>query len=111
MSKTQQVVELVKEIESLDARRASKVLELQTLIGDKPKRSRASSISEDAEGSWGSAIEDYLAGHTGEACRMSDICEAIGCAPHVFRYHVAVLLELKRVKRVKRGYYQLRGRR
>lgn len=111
MSKTQRVLELVKEIEGLDAQRAAKMEELQALIGDKQHRqARKAAAPADPTG-WPEAIEGYLASHKDRTCQTGEICEAIGCPVHVFTYHVGALIEGKRVKRVKRGHYQLRGRR
>jgi hypothetical protein len=96
----------------------AKMAELESLIGVGKKGSKkakaangaakAAKANEDL--SWPDAIVQHLQANRGHACKASDIREAIGCPAHVLTYHMNGLIEEKRVKRVGRGQYQLRGR-
>ena len=113
MSKTQRVVELVNEIAGLEAMRDVKLSELQAIIGDGPKKKagkKSNGSVPDSELSWPDAIVKYLSANRDKACKADEICESVGCPVHVLVYHMRALIDEKRVKRVKRGYYQLRGR-
>jgi len=110
LSKTQRVVDLVKEISELESLRESKLAELQALIGDKsgPRAKAAKTAKAGTE--WPERIVQYLARRRGQAVGAGELCKSLKCPPHVLVYHMKALIEEKRVKRVKRGYYQLRGR-
>lgn len=112
MSKTQRVIDLVKEISELEARVESKLSELKALVGDGAKKPGKTPVksSAEADGDWPSAIVRYLSSNRGRACKADEICKAIECPVHILVYHMRPLIDEKKVKRVKRGYYQLRGR-
>lgn len=110
MSKTQRVVDLVKEISELEALRDSKLADLQALIGDKSgSKAKAKAKAGAQDDTWPKLIVRHLSSNRGRAVGSAELCKAIGCPPHVLTYHMKPLVQQKRVKRVKRGYYQLRG--
>lgn len=111
MSKTQQVVDLVKELSEIEALRDSKLAELQALIGDKSGSGRRAAAKNRTQGGaeWPKRIVGFLSSHRGKAVGAKELCKGLKCPPHVLVYHMKPLIEQKRVKRVKRGFYQLRG--
>ena len=110
LSKTQQVIDLVKELIEIESLRDSKLAELQALIGGSsgpgPRR-RSAAKNGDTE--WEKRMISFLSAHRGEAVKAAEICKDLGCPPHILVYYMKLLIEQKRVKRVKRGFYQLRG--
>lgn len=113
MSKTQRVVDLVKELSEIDSLRESKLAELKALIGDKSglgRRTAAKSVTQGGT-EWPKRIIGFLSAHRGKAVGAKELCKGLKCPPHVLVYHMKPLIKQKRVKRVKRGFYQLRGAR
>lgn len=111
MSKTQQVIELVGEINELEARLHAKRSKLAQLVGEAPNGKAKAKAESEADLGWDELILNHLNANRGEACKASDIRDAVGCSDQVLYYHMKALIEAKRVKRVKMGHYQIRGRR
>jgi Fic family protein len=110
MSKRQRAIELVLEILGLSAQVEQKESELDKLLGVGSPSRNAGEATADAPDSFRARILQFMKENRGRSVTAADVSGAIGCSDHVFRYHMAVLLEEKVVKRVKRGHYQLRGK-
>jgi len=98
-------VEINKLEDSLQEKRAR----LATLIGEAPNGK--AKAAPDEELGWDELILNHLDANRGVACKASDIRDAVGCSDQVLHYHMKALIEAKRVKRVRMGHYQIRGRR
>jgi hypothetical protein len=108
MSKRQQAIKLVEELLELRTKVEQKELELDQLLGEKPKRQRTQN-SEDPDSSK-ARILAFMKANRGRSLTVTDVCKGAECTNFMFSYHMRTLVEEKKVKRVKRGHYQVIGR-
>lgn len=112
MSKRQRVVKLVEDIIGLKAQIEEKEQELDTLLGpDKPgkpgKPTKPAASASTAPTS--DRILHMMESDRSKPVTAPDAVERLGITDSAFGYNIKQLITSGKVKRVKRGHYQIRG--
>lgn len=123
MSKRLQVVKLVEELIGLKAAVEVKEKEIDAVLGVKkpgrkpgkkarkaPKAPGASVDGDDPKAPTGDRILHMMKSDRTRSFTASDAVEKLGISMSAWFYNISAMLKAKKVKQVKRGHYQARGR-